>query len=57
MALNALALRNVGLAFLLWYRLKWPIWAALLVLLALYAISGGYRFLYIFVRTIKRDAT
>lgn len=51
------SIRNLGLAFLLWYRLKWPIWLAFLAWLFLYATSGGYRYLYVVLRTIKRDAT
>ncbi|XP_046441081.1 long-chain fatty acid transport protein 1-like isoform X1 [Daphnia pulex] len=45
------------IASLLWFRLQFPIWLILLILLALYAIMGGYSYLSVVARTIKRDVT
>ncbi len=45
------------IASLLWFRLHFPIWLILLILLALYAIMGGYSYLSVVARTIKRDIT
>lgn len=44
-------------ASLLWFRLQLPVWLILLVLLGLYAAMGGYSYLNVCVRTIKRDLT
>lgn len=46
-----------GLAgWLLWYKFGVPIVLVPLILLGFYAATGGYRFLYIFVKTIRRDS-
>lgn len=45
------------IASLLWFRLHFPIWLILLILLVLYAIMGGYSYLNVVARTIKRDVT
>jgi hypothetical protein len=45
------------IASLLWFRLHFPIWLILLILLVLYAIMGGYSYLNVVARTVKRDVT
>ncbi|KZS18456.1 Bile acyl-CoA synthetase [Daphnia magna] len=45
------------IASLLWLRLHFPIWLILLILLAIYAVMGGYSYLSVIVRTTKRDVT
>lgn len=41
----------------LWYKLHVPVWLILLILLGLYAVMGGYGYLSVVARTLKRDAT
>lgn len=47
----------VTFAFLLRYTLGVPLWLIPVALLGLYAATGGHKFLYVFFKTIKRDAT
>ena len=41
----------------LWFKLHLSIWLVLLILLGLYAAMGGYQYLSVVARTVKRDAT
>lgn len=43
------------IASLLWFQFRFSIWSILLVLFGLYVITGGHKFLYIFLKTCRRD--
>ena len=45
------------IASFLWFKLQLPVLIILLVLLGLYAAMGGYEYLNVAARTIKRDLT
>lgn len=44
-------------ASLLLFKLQLPVWAVALLLLALYAAMGGWKFLSVMARTCRRDFT
>lgn len=45
------------IASFLWFKLQLPVVLILLILLGLFAAMGGYEYLSVAVRTVKRDLT